>query len=201
MHMRLVSLFTLFPLLLAPLSWGADFGKGQEAYDSGDYETAIAEWQPLAETGNADGQFGMGLLYANGFGVPLDDMEALKWYRQAAEQNHANAQCNLGVMYANGWGVPQSDDEAFKWYILAAEQGVVEAQTAVAKMYLRGFGVTQDNVQAHKWFNIAAELGDFGAASRRDDLTSKMSAEQVAEATGLATMWLQEHPRLLANEQ
>lgn len=200
MHKRIVSLFTLLPLLLAPVSWGADFAKGQQAYDSGDYETAIAEWQPLAEAGDADGQFGMGLLYANGFGVPLDDMEALKWYGLAAEQNHANAQCNLAVMYANGWGVTQSDDEAFKWYILAAEQGVAEAQTAVAKMYLRGFGVVQDNVQAHKWFSIAAELGDFGAASRRDDLTPKMSAEEVAEASGLATTWLEEHPGLLANQ-
>lgn len=201
MHMRLVSLITVLPLFLAPVSWGADFAMGQEAYDSGDYETAIAEWQPLAEAGDADGQFGMGLLYANGFGVPLDDIEALKWYGLAAEQNHPNAQNNLAVMYANGWGVTQSDDEAFKWYILAADQGIVEAQTAVAKMYLRGFGVAQDNVQAHKWFNIAAELGDFGAASRRDDLTGKMSPEEIAEATGLATTWLEEHPGLLANEQ
>ncbi len=104
-------------------------------------------------------------------------------------------------MHANGWGVPQSDDEAFKWYILAAEQGVMEAQTAVAKMYLRGFGVAQDSVQAHKWFNIAAELGDFGAASRRDDLNSKMSPDEIAEAAGLATAWLEEHAGLLANEQ
>ena len=64
----------------------------------------------------------MGLLYANGFGVPLDDDQALKWYSLAADQNHAEAQCNLAVMHANGWGVPQSDAEAFKWYSLAADQ-------------------------------------------------------------------------------
>jgi TPR repeat protein len=200
MHMRLLSVFALLPLVLSPVSWGADFAKGQEAYNSGDYETAIAEWQPLAEAGDADGQFGMGLLYANGFGVPLDDAEALKWYGMAAEQNHANAQCNLAVMHANGWGVPQSDSEAFKWYILAADQGIVEAQTAAAKMYLRGFGTAQDNVQAHKWFNIAAEFGDFGAASRRDDLAAKMSADELAEAGNLATAWLEENQGLLANQ-
>ncbi len=198
--MRKMSLFTVLSLVLSPVSWGADFAKGQAAYNSGDYETAIAEWQPLAEAGDADGQFGMGLLYGNGFGVPLDDTQALKWYGLAADQNHANAQCNLGVMYANGWGVPQSDDEAFKWYILAAEQGVVEAQTAVAKMYLRGFGIEQDNVQAHKWFSIAAELGNLSAATGRDDIAAKMSADEIAESTGLATTWLEAHPGLLAQE-
>lgn len=199
MPARLVGFILTLLLFFAPASWGADFAKGQQAYDSGDYETALAEWQPLAEAGDANGQFGLGLLYANGFGVDLDDAQAIKWYGLAADQGHAQAQCNLAVMHANGWGVPQNDDEAFRWYILAAEQGVVEAQSAVAKMYLRGFGVAQDNVQAHKWFNIASELGDFGAASDRDELTPKMSPEQVAEATSLATTWLEAHPGLLAN--
>lgn len=200
MHTRPLAWFALLSLLLLPVSWGADFAKGQQAYDSGDYETAIAEWQPLAEAGDADGQFGMGLLYANGFGVPLDDAEALRWYRLAAEQNHANAQCNLAVMHANGWGVPQNDDEAFKWYILAADQGITEAQLAIGKMYASGFGTPQDKVQAHKWFSIAAELGDLGAPMRRSDLAATMSAEEIAEAASLAEAWLETRSALLANQ-
>ena len=200
MCMRLMAILTPFPLLLASVSWGADFEKGQEAYSSGDYETAIAEWQPLAEEGHAGGQFGMGLLYANGFGVPLDDAQALKWYGLAAAQNHADAQANLGVMYANGWGVPQSDEEAFRWYILAAEQGVMLAQMGVAKMYAGGFGAEQDIVQAHKWFSIASALGDYNAGSKRDDLAPRMSAEQIAEATGLAEAWVESFQNLHANQ-
>lgn len=200
MRQRFLSHFLLLALCIAPLGWGADFAAGQRAYNSGDYETALTEWQPLADAGDADGQFGLGLLYANGFGVDLDDVQALHWYGLAAGQGHAQAQYNLAVMHANGWGVPQSDTEAFRWYILAAEQGVVEAQTAVGKMYLRGFGVEQDDVQAHKWFSIAAELGDFGAASDRDDLAGKMAPEKLAEATGLATSWLEAHPGLVANQ-
>ena len=77
MRIRLTSIFTVLPLMLLPVSWSADIAKGQVAYDSGDYQTAIAEWQPLAEAGQAAGQFGMGLIYANGFGVALDDAQAL----------------------------------------------------------------------------------------------------------------------------
>ena len=197
--MRMMSILTVLPLILSPASWGADFAKAQEAYSSGDYQTAITEWQPLAEEGHADSQFGMGLLYANGFGVPLDDAQALKWYGLAAGQNHADAQCNLAVMYANGWGVPQSDTEAFKWYSLAADQGVTEAQSAVAKMYSRGFGAAQDNVQAHKWFSIASELGDYNAASKRDDLAAKMSADEITAADQLASTWLESYQTLQAN--
>lgn len=200
MRTRVTSFLAVIPLLFSPIAWGADFAKGQDAYNSGDYQTAIAEWQPLAEGGDAEAQFGMGLLYANGFGVPLDDDQALKWYGLAAEQDHANAQCNIAVMHANGWGVPQSDDEAFKWYSLAAEQGVVEAQNAVAKMYFGGFGAEKSNVQAHRWYNIASELGDLNAASKRDDLTSKLSAEELAEAERLASTWLENYQTLHANQ-
>jgi len=200
MRIRLTSILTVFPLLLSPVSWGAEIDKGQEAYNSGDYQTAIAEWQTPAEAGNAAGQFGMGLLYSNGFGVALDDAQALRWYQLAAEQNHADAQCNIAVMYANGWGVPQNDAEAFKWYSLAADQGVTLAQIAIAKMYLGGHGAAQDNVQAHKWFSIAAELGDYNAASRRDELAARMSADDIAAASLLAKTWMESYETLDANQ-
>lgn len=200
MRIRLTGIFTILPLILASNSWGADFNKGQDAYSSGDYQTAIEEWQPLAEAGEADAQFGMGLLYANGFGVSLDDAQALKWYLSAAEQNHADAQCSLGVMYANGWGVPQSDEEAFKWYSLAANQGITPAQIGIAKMYSGGFGATQDEVQAHMWFNVASELGDYNAKSKRDNLAARMSAEEIDKADRLANMWLEGYQGMQVNQ-
>ena len=53
-----LTILAALPLLLSPIAWGADFATGQEAYDTGDYETTLAEWRPLAEAGDADGQFG-----------------------------------------------------------------------------------------------------------------------------------------------
>jgi hypothetical protein len=188
----------VLPLLLSSIAWSADFATGQEAYNSGDYETALTEWRPFAEAGDADGQFGMGLLYGNGFGVALDDEQALKWYGLAASQGHAEAQCNLAVMHANGWGVPQSDEEAFKWYGLAAEQGATSAQINVGRMYAGGFGVAQDKVQGHKWFSIATELGDDDATFNRDILAEVMSVEEIAEANRLTIEWMESYQSLLA---
>jgi TPR repeat protein len=54
----------------AEMSWGADFQKGINAYCSGDYATALREWQPLAEKGSAQVKYNLGSMYERGQGVP-----------------------------------------------------------------------------------------------------------------------------------
>ncbi len=92
------------------------------AYQPGDYATALREWRPLAERGNAKAQFNLGVMYRIGEGVPQDDAEAARWYSKAAEQGDANAQNNLGVMYRIGLGVPQDYAHAHMWFNLAASK-------------------------------------------------------------------------------
>ena len=41
-----------------------------------------------AEEGVAEAQFNLGVMYAEGRGVPQDDAEAARWYRLAAEQGY-----------------------------------------------------------------------------------------------------------------
>jgi len=91
------------------------YQEGYDAYNRGDYDTALKEWRPLAEQGFALSQFNLGVMYHQGHGVPKDYAEAMKWYRLAADQGHTNAQTNLGVMYHQGHGVPQDYTEAVKW--------------------------------------------------------------------------------------
>ncbi len=80
----------------------------------------IAELRQRAEQGMAKAQFSLGLMYYKGEGVPLNSVEAVRWFLAAAEQGYAWAQNNLGVMYANGQGVPQDYIQAQMWYNLAA---------------------------------------------------------------------------------
>ena len=65
-------------------SWGADFEKGFAAAQSGDFATALREFRPLAEQGNADAQFSLGWMYRNGEGVQFDDVYAHMWWNIAA---------------------------------------------------------------------------------------------------------------------
>ncbi len=100
----------------------ADIQEGYADAQRGDYATALREWRPLAEQGDADAQYNLGFMYDKGEGVPQDDAEAVKWYRKAAAQGQAVAQGNLGVMYRDGHGVPRDYVQAHMWLSLAASR-------------------------------------------------------------------------------
>ncbi len=100
--------------LFSSVIWAGSFKAGWDAYSSTDYTTALSEWQDLADSGDPDACYGMGLLYGNGFGVDMDDELALKYYGIAAAAGHAEAQYNLGVMHQNGWGVP-INEHSWHW--------------------------------------------------------------------------------------
>jgi hypothetical protein len=150
---------TVFAILLTSLAQ-ADFQAGQDAYERADYSTALKEWQPLAEQGNAVAQVALANLYYFGEGVPQDFGEAVYWNRLAAEQGFAFAQYNLGVLYERGQGVPQGFGEAVYWHRLAAEQGFADAQYNLGVIYGQGQGVSQDYGEAARWYRLAAEQGN-----------------------------------------
>ena len=113
-----------------------DYQKGVEAHDRGDFATALREWRPLAEQGDAKAQFNLGGMYEFGLGVTEDGAEAVKWYRKAAEQGDAKAQIQLALIYDIGMVVPQDYVQAYVWYKLAVTQGdekAVEGLDFVAK--------------------------------------------------------------------
>ncbi len=93
----------LIPSVILAQDWDA----GLKAYKAGDYETALVEWRPLAEQGNAEAQFNLGKMHFSGQGVPQNVKKAIRWFRPAAEQGIADAQYKLGLMYFAGIGVPQ----------------------------------------------------------------------------------------------
>ena len=184
---RLSVALVLLVWFVTPAS--ADLDEGMAAYGRGDYATALREFSPHAEKGDGFSQFSLGILYAEGQGVPQDYKEAMHWYRLAAEQGHDEAQVNLGFMYAKGQGVPQDYKEAARWYRIAAEQGSAIAQFKLGRMYRTGLGVPQDYVQAHMWANLAAAQNHKNASVVRNLIAKKMSQSQIAEAQRLAREW------------
>jgi uncharacterized protein len=170
-------------LMLMPATGAAqDFDAGVAAQQAGDYATALGVWTPLAEQGNAGAQYNLGVLYANGQGVPQDYAGAAKWHRLAAEQGDADAQFTLGVMYDNGQGVPQDYAEAMKWYRLAANQGYADAQFNLGVSYAYVEGVPQDFISAYMWLDLAGANGDTGDNALRDGIGSDLSPADLAEA-------------------
>ena len=110
-----------------------DFQRGVEAYNKGDYATALKEWTPLADLGNVKAQYNLGLMYDMGKGVLQDYKKAVRWYQLAAEQGHSKAQGNLGVMYAFGNGIIKDYVYAHMWGNIASMNGNDKGET------LRGY--------------------------------------------------------------
>jgi TPR repeat protein len=172
------------------------FKNPEAAYERGDYGTAFHFIRPLAEQGDAEAQYKLGTMYANGLFVPKNDTEAIKWYRKAADQGIPGAQLNLGSMYYSGRGVPQDYAEVVKWFRKAADQGNATAQNNLGALYYKGQGVPQDSILAHMWFSLsiprypASEKENRNNAVRnRDIVASKMTPAQIAEAQRLAREW------------
>ena len=102
-------------------------GGGYQSYLQGNYKAAYDEWLPLAELGDAEAQYNLGVLYDQGASVDQNLTKAASWYRKAAEQGFTDAQTNLGMMYYRGDGVARDRTEAARWFQLAASKGDREA--------------------------------------------------------------------------
>ncbi|OZB55447.1 MAG: hypothetical protein B7X43_00960 [Thiomonas sp. 15-63-373] len=135
----------------------------------------------------------LGIVYANGQGVPRDDERSVHWYRVAAEQGFAPAQFNLGTCYVNGLGVHQDDATAAGWFRKAAEQGNVLAQSILGTSYALGRGVPQDYTKAVMWSFIASLEGGQKAKQGLALVKRYATASEVQEGKRLARDWLSTH--------
>jgi hypothetical protein len=166
----IVALCAGFTVGLTAPAW-AGWDEGQAAYQRGDYATALHEWRPLAEQGDAAAQNNLGVMYYKGEGVPQDYAKAVKWFRKTAEQGNADAQYSLGLMYDEGLGVPQDYAQAHMWYNLAASRippgedrdKVVKNRDHVAKRDDSG-----PNIRGRKaGAGVEAEVGTGSGTARR----------------------------------
>jgi len=124
-----------------PLAEGAETAAivvGQNATDQGSanqgsanqrsanqlvHAKSLEDLRKLADQGDADAQWQMGVRYHNGEDVPRDDVQAMQWFLRAAEQGHVIAQATLGAYYWAGRGVPQDLSKSYFWSAIALAEG------------------------------------------------------------------------------
>ena len=92
-----------------------DFPAGFDAYNAGNYETALKIYRAAAEQGDIMAQFHLGGMYLKGQGVTQDYKQTVKWWRLAAEQGEDMAQFFLGQKYEKGKGVTKNLVIAHMW--------------------------------------------------------------------------------------
>jgi uncharacterized protein len=111
----------------------------------------------LANKGDAEAQYHVGMMYNNGIGTQRDPRQAFEWFQKAAASNDPLGAYKLGCYYdGQGAGVVASDsNEALKYKLVAAKAGYALAQHDVALLYDR----QENSEEAVKWWKMAGDQG------------------------------------------
>mgnify|MGYP001298851189 CR=1 FL=1 len=83
-----------------------------------------------------------------------------------------------------------TDAEIAETHQKVREVGHSEDLYKLGLIYATGQGGATDLVQAHMWFNLAAARGSDAAKESRRELSSMMSASEIADAQKRAREWL-----------
>ena len=162
----------------------------------------------MAEAGNAEAQYRMGLFALIGKVVPQSTNEAVRWWRKAADQNNLAAEHELGVIYFDGKIVPQDEAGGLRWLRKVAEQGenasgdflvlsaLEDARFRLGMAYWYGSGVKTNSAEAVKWFRKAAEQGEGTAQKLLGEAYAQgkgVRRDYVMRTCGRIWPWFQAH--------
>lgn len=130
-----------------------------------DEASAVKLFRQAAEQGDADAQFGLGVMLANGHGAAQDYAAAAHWFQKAAALGNPAPCFYLGLLYENGLGVSKDYAEATKWYSrAAATTGPIGLQFDLATGGAKELRPPEDSSQVIKDFPMVPDHAQAGAA-------------------------------------
>lgn len=158
--------FVFIILALVSLSsttvWGNSFSEGQKAFDSGDYERAISQWQISASDGNATAATKIAKMFRNGLGVAQNHQTAIEWFLVGHRLGSAESSYNIAIAYDQGMGSIQKNEKtAFSYYHASAKRGYSDAQYNLGLRYAGGIGVKPDLTLSYMWLEIVVNSEKF----------------------------------------
>lgn len=180
------------------------FRFGAAALKTGETAKAVVSLEYAAENGHAMAQWKLGRMYAEGEGVPRDDLRAFEYFRRIADGHAddypgttqarfvANAFVALGHYYLEG--IPKSvvrrdPERAREMFAYAASYfGDADAQYNLGRLYLDGVGAPQDAKQAARWLYASAQKGQVQAQALLGSVL--FAGDVVPRQAARGLMWL-----------
>jgi TPR repeat protein len=104
---------------------------GVESAKRGDYGPAVLRFRHALQMGHTGAACNLGLLFAQGKGVPKNTTEAFKAFNYAAERGLAEGQFHVALSCFNGSGTEKQFAKAFHYFKAAADQGYKPAREFV----------------------------------------------------------------------
>ena len=164
---------------------GADVKSGIDAYQRGDFASAVSTWRPLAIAGDADAQYNLGQAYRLGRGVPADPQMAETWFKKAADQGHQRARNAYGLtLFQNG-----RRQEAIPFVEESAGHGFPQSQYVFATLLFNGDMVEKDWVRSYALMTRAAAGGVDAAKAGLAQLDQYIPLDQRQRGLKLAQVF------------
>ncbi|SDQ98735.1 tetratricopeptide repeat protein [Pseudovibrio sp. Tun.PSC04-5.I4] len=179
---------------------------GARAYYSGEKDKALSPLRYAAENGQPMAAWKLGRMYAQGDGVPEDDLQAFQYFSQVVREYSsegpkarsapfvASALVELGHYFQTGisdTAVKQNPNKAREIFTYAASYfGDADAQYSLGLMYLDSEQPDHDNRLAARWLKLAAVKGHVGAQAKFGELLFFTEELTSARITGLKWMTL-----------
>jgi TPR repeat protein len=180
------------------------FRAGIQDYNAGDKVGAVRALEYAAQQGHALARWKLGRMYADGDGVPQDDLRAFEHFSRICDEHAdeptdspnarfvASAFVSLGSYYLDGIQgtyVKQNGERARDMFQYAAAYfGDSDAQYNLARLQLDGVGGPKDGRQAVRWLNLAAEKGHPASQALLGHML--FNGEGVARQRPRGLMWL-----------
>ena len=178
--------------------------EGFKGLSSGDVQSSVKALEYAAQGGQSLAQWKLGRMYADGDGVPHDDLKAYQYFTQIVRSYDdddpdrreisvvSSAYVAVGVYSLNGISgsvkpMPQRAFEMFRY--AAINFGDPDAQYNLARMYLDGSGIPRDAIQAARWLKLAAEKNHTEAQAVLGQLLFT-GLDEVQRQRGCGLMWL-----------
>ena len=118
--------------------------------------TRFSEVLKIAEQGNPEAQYHVGMMYNNGIGVNRDPRKALEWFEKSARSGDPLANYKLGCYLGGQFHVVAVDlDKSLQYKLVAARAGYSIAQHDVGVAYFD----RKQYEEALYWWELAAKQG------------------------------------------
>ena len=129
------------------------FGTPSNASEAGTFEAMVA----LAEKGNAEAQYHVGMMHNNGIGTSKSPAQAFEWFQKSAASGDPLGAYKVGCYYdGQGAGVVRPDAiEALRFKLISANAGYALAQNDVAVLYAK----EGKPIEALMWWKMASSQG------------------------------------------
>jgi TPR repeat protein len=182
------------------------FQLGIKDYYSGDKAGAARALEFAADQGHASARWKLGKMYADGDGVPRDDLKAFEYFSRIVDENSdeppdsrnavfvSQAYVALGNYLMDGIPKTYVKPDFYRareiFQFAASYFGDPDAQYSLARMHLDGQGGPKDPKQALRWLNLSADKGHMPAQALLGQLLFSGDAGVTQRGRGLMYLTL-----------